>query len=497
MSTILYAGIDAGTTGTRTMIFDEEFRVISSSYVKNSFIFPREGWVEQDPYELIENLRITFKNALEKTNLGKESISSIGIANQRETIIGWNKITGVPYGNAIVWQDTRAQPYTESLKGQGFRALIRERTGLELSTYFSAGKIKWILEHILKDKKKANEALFGTVDSWIVWNLTNGRFVTDFSNASRTMLMNLKKLEWDEELLEIFGIQHNSLPEIVPSYGNEIKLENSLSPKGNINSIMGDQHSSLFGQFCFKRGSTKATIGTGTFVLQNVERNPGMRERGLLTTVAFGKSKNSCSYALEGSVPVSGSIIDWLIRGNFIKDKERAFSILKERSGKGRDEDLYFVPSFNGIYSPYWDGSSRGLIIGITARTTVESIVMSSYEAIVFQLMDVIRTLKYSPHSMKLDGGPASNQYLMQLIADYTQTEVVVPEINETTAFGAAMTSSIGIDGIEGNPDPKMFDLRFKVYEPSSRNPNSTQRYERWRKAVSKSRGWAGTTERL
>ncbi|MGC8671988.1 MAG: glycerol kinase GlpK [Thermoplasmata archaeon] len=489
------AAIDVGTTGTKCIIFDKNAKIVSKSYIKNNLIYPHPGWVEQDPMELVENVKIVVKDAIKKAKVEKGDITAIGITNQRESIVAWNKNTGIPYYNVISWQDTRTIGICNDLIKENYTDLIKNKSGLSINTYFSAPKIKWLSNNINKfnDGIKKNEAYVGTVDSWILWNLTGGVFATDFTNASRTMLMNLKKLKWDDDLLNLFGINKNILPDIYPSSNRGFfgfsKENGPFMENIPVSGILGDQQASLLGQACYEEGMIKNTYGTGSFILLNTGREIKYSKHGLITTVAFGDEKN-ISYALEGSIAYTGSIIDWLKNNmGILKDVNESEKIA---ISAGSSNGVYFVPSFSGLYAPYWDMSARGLIIGLTSFTKKEHIVHAAIESIGFQTRDVLESMEKDLNKkiteLRVDGGASKNNYLMQIQSNIIGINVLRSGISETTSLGAAFSAGLAIDYFSS--DLWKYYSIDEIFQPKNSESEMEISYNLWKEAVKRSKNW-------
>ena len=439
---------DQGTTSSRTILFNLRGEPVSSAAYEFEQIFPKEGWVEHNPGEIWGSQLRSAKKAMEKIGASPRDIAAIGITNQRETTIVWERSTGNPVYNAIVWQCRRTAEYCDELKEQGLVETVRQKTGLIIDSYFSASKIKWILDHVegAREKAEAGELLFGTVDTWLIYNLTDGRVhATDYSNASRTMLFNINTLDWDDELLSLFGIPRAMLPEAHPSSYLFGKTNASiLGEEIPIASAIGDQQAALFGQGCHKRGDAKNTYGTGGFLLMNTGETPVFSENGLLTSVAWGLD-GKVHYALEGSVFICGAAIQWLrdclgILSN-AAESETLASQVKSTGG------VYFVPAFVGLGAPYWDPYARGAIYGITRGTTKAHIARATLEAMAYQTVDVLSVMqdevKQSLSSLRVDGGAAANNLLLRMQADFLGVPVVRSACLETTALGAAMLAGL------------------------------------------------------
>jgi len=475
--------IDQGTTGTRFMVFDKEGNVIEQAYEEHEQIYPEPGWVEHDPKEIIRRTKSVIERCQRSLDrrFREWEIVGIGITNQRETTIAWNRRTGEPLYNAIVWQDTRTKDICDKLPSK----IIREKTGLVASTYFSGTKIKWLLDNVIKSRE---DVIFGTIDSWLIWNLAK-EHVTDYTNASRTMLMNIKELEWDEELLALFGIDESMLPEIKSSseiYGF-FEMDGKEVP---LCGALGDQQAALFGQACYGEGDAKNTFGTGNFILMNTGRKIAFSDSGLLTTVAYGVEGKRVNYALEGSIAVTGAAVQWL-RDNLgiIKTADET-----ESMGKVDNGGVYFVPAFSGLFAPYWDMSARGSILGLTRFVRKEQIVRAVLESECYQSRDVIEAMEkdcgFPMGSIRVDGGATKNNLLMQLFADISGKDVIRPEVNETTALGAAYAAGLAQDYWRDIEELKKIwkeDMRFK---PSTSEEKRDELYHWWKKAVERSRNW-------
>lgn len=438
--------LDQGTSSSKAIVFDER-GVLQSSFQKEfTQLFPRQAWVEQNAMEIWSSMQKVMNQAVESVTDGE--IVSIGIANQRETTIVWDAQTGRPVCNAIVWQDRRTASYCDELKSKGLEEKIRNKTGLIIDAYFSATKIRWILENVPGARKKAlsGQLRFGTVDSWLIWQLTEGKVhATDVTNASRTMLFNINSLSWDEELLEIFGIPASMMPDVRDCNANfgETILAGKAVP---ITGVIGDQQSALFGQMCIEVGSVKNTYGTGCFLLMNCGNKPIISENRLLSTIAW-KMGERVDYALEGSIFVAGAVVQWLRDGlGIIKDS----SEVEELAASVRDNGgVYFVPALTGMAAPYWNQDARGVIVGITRGTTAAHIARAALEGVAFQTMDIVSAMENDAgiliSELKVDGGAARNNLLMQFQADILGTEVIRPKVTEITALGAAYMAGLGV----------------------------------------------------
>lgn len=486
--------LDQGTTSSRAIIFDKETRIISLAQKEFTQIFTKSGWVEHDPKEIWKTQRDTAVKALRKANLTADKIAAVGITNQRETAIIWNKKTGEPICNAIVWQDRRTSAFCDEIR-KNYGEIIKERTGLETDAYFSASKINWILENVSNARKQAEngELAFGTVDSWLVWKLTDGeKHLTDVSNASRTMLFNIQTLKWDEELLKIFDVPIQILPEVKSSseiFGEINSVEELNGIK--IGGIAGDQQAALFGQICFDKGLTKSTYGTGCFMLQNIGESAVKSDSKLLTTIAW-KIGDKTEYALEGSVFIGGAVVQWLRDGLRIigssEDVEALAGSVEDNGG------VYFVPAFAGLGSPFWDQNARGLIIGLTRGTTKAHIARAAIESICFQTADLIQAIeqdsKIKLPELKVDGGAARNDSLLQFQADILQIPVVRPKITETTALGAAYLAGLAVGFWKDKNELAHHAAVEKIFAPKMKSRKAENLRSKWSEAVKRSMNW-------
>lgn len=490
--------IDQGTTGSRVFVFNKNGEILASRYKEHQQIFPEEGWVEHDPVEILQNCYLLIKSILTKTKISIKEIDSIGITNQRETSIIWNKKTGIPVYNAIVWQDTRTAKMCENIISMNKNDLIKEKTGLPISPYFSATKINWILKKISITNK--SDLLFGTIDTWLLWNLTGGInggiHKTDVTNASRTMLMNLEKLEWDDELLTLFDIPREILPEISPSINSAgFGLTSLDSPFGceiPITGILGDQQAALFGQTCFEVGDAKCTYGTGCFLLMNIGTEIKISTNGLITTPAYKINNEKTIFALEGSIAVAGSLVQWF-RDNFemiSSSAEIEIMARKEIDNGG----VYFVPAFSGLFAPHWNSSARGIIIGLTHKSNKNHVARAIIEATAFQANDILKTMEKESklifHSLKVDGGMTSNNLLMQFQADLSEMEIIRPEIQETTALGAAFAAGIATGFWKKDATLKHLNKQSKSWHPLLNPTKRAKLIKKWNLAVEKSKNW-------
>ena len=481
--------LDQGTSSTRFMIFDADARVIASHQLEHKQIFPNPGWVEHDGAEIWTRTHEVIAGALDKAGLKPGDLTAIGITNQRETAIAWDVKTGKPLHNALVWQDTRTAEFMDNLS-DAHKELIIHRTGLAIAPYFSASKMKWLIDNVpaVADAVKAGTARIGTIDSWILWNLSGGTFATDVTNASRTALMNLQTLDWDPELLALFAIPRSVLADIKPTSHVYAKTSDGVA----IAALVGDQQGAMIGQTCFDVGDSKTTYGTGNFALLNTGTKIVRSQHGLLTTVCYKIGDSPAVYALEGSVAVTGSAIQWLRdQLGIIKSSseiEALASSVEENGG------VYFVPAFSGLFAPYWRSDARGVIVGLSRASTKAHLARAALEAIAYQTRDVLDAMsadsKVPLTSMRVDGGATANDLLMQIQSDVMGIEIIRPEVIETTALGAAYAAGIAV-GVWKSPD----DVRNKWREnhrwSSTLDPNlRAEKYAQWTKAVQRTLNW-------
>ena len=481
--------LDQGTSSTRFMIFDADARVIASHQLEHKQIFPNPGWVEHDGAEIWTRTHKVIAGALDKAGLKPGDLTAIGITNQRETTIAWDVKTGKPLHNALVWQDTRTAEFMDNLS-DAEKELIIHRTGLVIAPYFSASKMKWLIDNVpaVAGAVKAGTARIGTIDSWILWNLSGGTFATDVTNASRTALMNLQTLDWDPELLALFAIPRSVLADIKPTSHVYAKTSDGVA----IAALVGDQQGAMIGQTCFDVGDSKTTYGTGNFALLNTGTKIVRSQHGLLTTVCYKIGDSPAVYALEGSVAVTGSAIQWLRdQLGIIKSSseiEALASSVEENGG------VYFVPAFSGLFAPYWRSDARGVIVGLSRASTKAHLARAALEAIAYQTRDVLDAMsadsKVPLTSMRVDGGATANNLLMQIQSDVMGIEIIRPEVIETTALGAAYAAGIAV-GVWKSPD----DVRNKWREnhrwSSTLDPNlRAEKYAQWTKAVQRTLNW-------
>ena len=492
--------LDAGTTSNRCILFDEAGNICSMAQKEFRQIFPNPGWVEHDANEIWSTQLGVAVEAMNMINAKAKDIAAIGITNQRETAIVWNKETGEPVYNAIVWQCRRTSDMADALKAKGLEETYRQKTGLIIDAYFSATKIKWILDNVEGARQLAEEGklLFGTVETWLIWKMTKGRVhVTDYSNASRTMLFNINTLEWDDEILEELQIPKSMLPTPVPSsqvYGNADP--SFLGGEIPIAGAAGDQQAALFGQTCFHEGEAKNTYGTGCFLLMNTGKKPVFSKNGLVTTIAWGLD-GKVTYALEGSIFVAGASIQWL------RDSMRMIDSASDSeymANKVKDTDgCYVVPAFTGLGAPHWDQYARGTIVGITRGTTKNHIIRATLESIAFQVCDVIDAMKADAgievRALKVDGGASANNFLMQFQADMIDAPVNRPACVESTAIGAAYLAGLAVGYWSSKEDVIKNQQLDKVFTPTMDSEERRAKRKGWNKAVKYAYGWAKDDE--
>jgi len=492
MSEKYIIAIDQGTTSSRTVLFNDRAAIENISQMETRQIYPENGWVEQDPEEIYKTQIKTLKDVISDKGISVDKLAAIGITNQRETTIVWNKKTGKPVYNAIVWQDLRTSDYCKRLQKEGHEKMVKEKTGLVIDSYFSATKIKWILDHVkeARDLAQKGELLFGTVDTWILWNMTKGEVhATDYSNASRTMIFNINTLQWDEELLELFDIPLAMLPEVKESgtHFGDYEFDGKKIP---VTGIAGDQQAALFGQACFKKGETKNTYGTGCFLLMNTGKKPQFSDNGMLTTIAWGLN-GKVYYALEGSVFIGGAAVQWLRDG--LKIIETAEETEQNALEVKDNYAVIVVPAFSGLGAPYWDMDARGAIYGITRGTTTKHLIKATLESIAYQSMDLINAMqedsKIKLRSLKVDGGASANNYLMQFQADILNKTVEKADIIESTALGAAYLAGLGA-GLWNKEDILSHRKIDKVFQPEMEQEKRNTLIKKWHKAIERTKGW-------
>ena len=485
--------LDQGTTSSRAILFDRTGGIVAVAQKEFPQIFPKPGWVEHDPRDIWATQAGVTAEVLRKAGLKAGDVAAIGITNQRETTVVWDRKTGKPVCNAIVWQDRRTAPMCDRLKARKFDRVIRRKTGLVLDSYFSATKVHWILENVkgARAKAKAGELAFGTVDSWLVWNLTGGKVhVTDVSNASRTMLYDIVKGDWDDELLKIFGVPRSMLPEVRSSsevYG-ETTLLGSATP---IAGIAGDQQAALFGQVCTKPGMVKNTYGTGCFMLMNTGAKPIASKNNLLTTVAW-RIGGKTEYALEGSIFIAGAVVQWLRDGLGII---RSSSEVEALAASVPDtHGVYLVPAFAGLGAPHWDQYARGTIVGLTRGSTKAHIARAALEGIALQVMDVLKAMEADSgitlKELRVDGGACANNLLMQMQADLLNVPVVRPKVAETTALGAAYLAGLAVGYWKSQADIARQWKADKAFKPAMKPAGRKAIAQGWEKALGRAKAW-------
>ncbi|MFC6767139.1 glycerol kinase GlpK [Natrinema soli] len=512
MTETTYVGaVDQGTTGTRFIVFDHEGQVVANAYEKHEQIYPEPGWVEHDPMEIWENTRAVIRQALGRADIGPDRLEAIGVTNQRETTLLWDADSGKPVHNAIVWQDRRTTDRVERLEDDGMVETVREKTGLEADAYFSATKAEWLLDNAdpiklerarpqdIRDRAAEGEVLFGTIDSWLIYNLT-GEHITEVTNASRTMLYNIHDLAWDDDLLAEFSIPEAMLPEVRPS--SDDATYGSTDPDGFLEAeipvagALGDQQAALFGQTCFDAGDAKNTYGTGSFFLMNTGNEAVESDHGLLTTIGFQRAGEDVQYALEGSIFVTGAAIEWLEDMTLIDDPAETASLARSVDST---DGVYVVPAFTGLGAPHWDQRARGTIVGMTRGTRKEHVVRATLESIAYQTRDVAEAMEADSGiemtSLKVDGGAVKNNFLCQLQSDIIGSEIVRPVVDETTALGSAYAAGLAV-GYWSDPDELRSNWQVDAeFEPEMDPDDADRRYDRWADAVDRSRDWARDAE--
>ncbi|MFI7547182.1 glycerol kinase GlpK [Actinoplanes sp. NPDC049599] len=489
--------VDQGTTSTRFMIFDRTGAEVGRHQLEHAQLMPRAGWVEHDPLEILRNTETVIRVALRDTGLGAADLAALGITNQRETTVVWDRRTGRPLHNAIVWQDTRTDRIATALHRDGRAELVRERTGLPPSPYFSGGKLQWLLEHVdgLRTAAERGDAVFGTIDTWLLWHLTGGAdggvHVTDVTNASRTMLMDLESLDWDDELLAIFGVPAAMLPEIRPS-AEVYATATAVLPGVRIAAALGDQQAAMVGQVCFAPGEAKNTYGTGNFMLLNTGTEVVRSKSGLLTTVCYQFGDAAPVYALEGAIAVTGAAVQWLRdQLGIITDAAQSETLAARVPDSG---GVYFVPAFSGLFAPYWRSDARGAIVGLSRFDTGAHIARATLEAICYQSRDVIQAMERDSgvrlDVLRVDGGVTANALCMQLQADILGVPVSRPAVAETTALGAAYAAGLAV-GFWSSTDELRENWReARRWAPSWSAEQRADGYAGWQKAVQRTLDW-------
>lgn len=513
------AAVDQGTTGTRCMIFDHDSTVVAWEYEEHEQIYPKPGWVEHNALEIWEKTQSVIKAALKKGKVDPKEIAAIGVTNQRETTIVWDPKTGKPVYNAIVWQDTRTRDRVAGIREAGLeQSLVNATTGLTAATYFSSTKIEWILNNVAGalEKAKKGELIFGNIDTWVIWNLTrNGRdlltpdkhgaHVTDYTNASRTMLMDIKRVEWSSEMMDYFKIPIASAPMIRPSSDKGVygytPADGPFGAEIPVCGDLGDQQAALVGQTAFNIGEAKNTYGTGCFMLLNIGNKPTLSKSGLLTTAAYGMEEGKCIYALEGSIAITGAAIQWL-RDNLkiIGSAGETEGIAKNVADVGSG-GVFFVPAFSGLFAPYWDYDARGVITGLTRFITREHLVHATLESICWQTKDVFEAMYADTGTklaaLKVDGGAVPNNYLMQLQCEILGTDVVRPKVTETTALGSVYAAGLAVKFWNNTDELRKLWKVDRVFKPTWDEGKRTKLYKGWKAAVGKAQGWLKETGEL
>ncbi|MEO9478307.1 MAG: glycerol kinase GlpK [Maribacter dokdonensis] len=492
MSRQFIISLDQGTTSSRALLVDHDGTIQGIVQKEFKQIFPKSGWVEHDPKEILDSQMMVLKELLEKEEVKPSEIMGIGITNQRETTVVWDKNTGEPIYNAIVWQDKRTADICEHLKKSGLTEHVKKTTGLVIDSYFSGTKVKWILDNVEGAKKKAQagDLLMGTIDTWLVWNMTKEHnHVTDYTNASRTMIYDIVNLKWDDKMLKALDIPKTMLPEVKPSSAHfgDYEIDGVKIP---IAGIAGDQQAALFGQACFKKGSAKNTYGTGCFMLMNTGEKPQFSKNGLLTTIAYGLN-GKVHYALEGSIFIAGAAIQWLRDGLELIDHAKETEELAN-SIEG-ENPVYVVPAFAGLGAPYWDMYARGAVFGLTRDTGKAHLAKATLEALAYQTKDILKAMEDDSgiqlKNLRVDGGACANDHLMQFQADILDSEVHRPVIIESTAMGAAFLAGIEV-GFWQQSDIDESRPMNKIFTPTFDRVKRKRLYKKWQKAVERSKGW-------
>lgn len=486
--------LDQGTTSSRALLVDKEGKIKGMVQKEFKQIFPKPGWVEHDPMDILESQMGVLNELINKENVAASDVRAIGITNQRETTMVWDKNTGEPVYNAIVWQDKRTADICEDLKNDGYTEHVRKTTGLVIDSYFSGTKVKWILDNVDGARAKADngDLLMGTVDTWLIWNMTGKKnHVTDYTNASRTLVYDIVNLKWDDKLLNALGIPKSMLPIVKPSANHfgDYEIDGLQIP---IAGIAGDQQAALFGQGCFKKGTAKNTYGTGCFMLMNTGKKPQFSKNGLLTTIAYGLD-GKVNYALEGSIFIAGAAIQWLRDGlELIQDAKETEALANSIEG---ESSVYVVPAFAGLGAPYWDMYARGAIFGLTRDTGKAHLAKATLESLAFQTKDILKAMEDDSgiqlENLRVDGGACANNYLMQFQADILDTEVHRPEVIESTAMGAAFLAGIHV-GLWTREDIDENRPMDRIFKPTFDRVKRKRLYKNWQKAVDRTKGWEG-----
>ena len=488
--------IDQGTTGSTALLCDNEGKVVSTGYHEIRQIYPQPGYVEHDPKEFIYNSLAVARDAIEKAGVSLHQVKAVGITNQRETTVIWDRHTGEPVYNAIVWQCRRTAPICEELKKKGLSLMVRERTGLPIDAYFSGTKIRWILDNISDGQQRAQggDLLFGTVDTWLIWNLTKGAVhITDYSNASRTMLFNINTLEWDKEMLTMLDIPKAILPRVMPSsqvYGETVPGLLGKLPLA-ITSVAGDQQAALFGEACYQSGMAKNTYGTGSFLMLNTDGKPVPSEKGMITTVAWGL-QGKVTYALEGSIFITGAAVQWLRDGlGLIARADETEDLARSVPDSG---GVYFVPAFAGLSAPYWDMYARGTIVGLTRGVTRAHLARATLEAIAYQVRDVVEAMEANARLkvplLRVDGGGTANKFLLQFQSDILGVPIQRMAVADVTALGAAFLAGLAVGLWKGTEEIAKRWVAAETFEPKMPTDQKEELYAGWKRAVDRARGW-------
>lgn len=490
--------LDQGTTSTRFLVFDSSTRIVAQAQIEHAQIYPQPGWVEHDPLEIWRNTLAAIEGALATSGLRAADLAAIGITNQRETIVVWDRRTGAPDYNAIVWQDTRVADAVAEFARRDGVGIVRERTGLPFSTYFSALKLRWILDRVpaARARAKRGELLAGTIDSFLVWNLTGGAkgglHITDVTNAHRTQLLDLRTRDWDHDLLQLFEVPREILPRVCSNseqYGTATMPPIAGVP---IAGLLGDQHAALVGQTCFTPGEAKNTYGTGCFLLMNMGREPALSSSGLLTTVAYQFGNGPAHYALEGSVAIAGALVHW-VRDNLglIARSDEIETLARTVADNG---GVYFVPAFSGLYAPYWNDAARGTIVGLTRYANRGHLARAVLEATAFQTADVVRAMERDSgvrlDTLRVDGGMSGDELLMQFQADIVDRPVVRPVVTETTALGAAFAAGLAVGFFRDLDDLRARWAEDRRWQPGMDDQRRQHMLGEWAKAVTRSLDW-------
>lgn len=487
--------LDQGTTSSRAIVFDKKGNIVSLAQKEFTQHFPKPGWVEHDPIEIWSTQAGVAAEAIAKKGLNVENIAAIGITNQRETVVVWDKNSGIPVYNAIVWQDKRTSDYCDELKKDGKADLFKTKTGLVIDSYFSGTKVKWILDNVqgVREKAEAGDLILGTIDTWLVWNFTKGKqHITDVTNASRTLLFNINTMEWDDELLELLTIPKSMLPEVKQSseiYGHtESTFYDTKIP---ISGIAGDQQAALFGQMCTKPGMVKNTYGTGCFMLMNIGENPIVSKNNLLTTVAW-KINGKTTYALEGSVFIAGAVVQWL--RDSLKIIRKSSDVESLASSVDSADGVYFVPAFAGLGAPHWNQQAKGTLFGLTRGSTDAHIARAALESIAFQTMDILKAMEadadISIKELRVDGGATINDMLMQFQSDVLNTTTVRPKVVETTAMGAAFLAGLAVGYWENAEEIQDIWQTDKTFEPEENRGEIETNIKGWYRAIDALEYW-------